>query len=150
MKELLKELGFEHLPMLSEFVDECDSLNYDECDDPSETFNEYFTRYVSDYSDFITQPLTKGMFVPCDLEGNVLEEPIQCYSDVKHDLTKCAGYRVGDCECEQYQQAKERVLFDLDKCDNCTEIRNTLIDSFVVKFTIEQAINSGVKLKLKP
>ena len=32
-------------------------------------------RKIDSYTDLITQPLTKGMFVPCDEEGNVLEEP---------------------------------------------------------------------------
>ena len=30
---------------------------------------------IAKYSKFLQRPLTLGMFMPCDLEGNVLEEP---------------------------------------------------------------------------
>jgi len=57
-------------------------------------------RTIVKYKDFLKQPLTLGMFVPCDLEGNVLEEPNRSMHT--------------DSECEEYQQAKERCLFEID------------------------------------
>lgn len=54
------------------------------------------------YVKFLQQPLTLGMFVPCDLEGNVLEEPIPF-----------------DCTAFEYSiwcKAKERVLFKGFEC----------------------------------
>lgn len=51
------------------------------------------------YAQLLKQPLTLGMFVPCDDAGNVLEEP---------------DIQIGGVEkySEKYQQAKERVLFE--------------------------------------
>lgn len=60
------------------------------------------------YANFLKQPLTLGMFVPCDLHGNVLE-------DIKNKT-----YTVGEvvpndkdyCKLlKEYQEAKDRVLF---------------------------------------
>ena len=50
------------------------------------------------------------MFVPCDENSNVLEEPTRSYSGFTHEqdiLTKKYWFEVN-----QYQQAKERVIFD--------------------------------------
>lgn len=54
------------------------------------------------YTKFLKQPLTLGMFVPCDEKGNVLEEPYfdgineVYYTHAKH----------------WYEEAKEKVLFE--------------------------------------
>ena len=63
---------------------------------------------IRNYANFIKQPLTLGMFVPCDLDGNVFEEtePIHTYG------LDPADYEYNDDEVLEYQQAKERVLFD--------------------------------------
>jgi hypothetical protein len=47
------------------------------------------------YANFLKQPLTLGMFVPCDENGNVLEEK-KPFQDDYH----------------KFQQAKERVIFE--------------------------------------
>lgn len=63
------------------------------------------------YAKFLKQPLTLGMFVPCDEDGNVLEEPIDD-SDrgrCEYDLLKKLTFKE---KSEKYQQAKERVLFE--------------------------------------
>lgn len=49
---------------------------------------------LENYANFLKQPLTLGMFVPCDLEDNVLEE-----------------YHNIDNKNILYQEARERVLF---------------------------------------
>lgn len=72
-----------------------------------------FLKRIRNYTEFLKQPLTLGMFVPCDKEGNVLEKP-RAYSNftsynkgvLKENHPKV--YK----ECEQYQEAKERVLFE--------------------------------------
>lgn len=56
-------------------------------------------RKIRNYSDFLKQPLTLGVFIPCDDEGNVLEEPVDTIGGV-------------ELYSEKYQQAKEKVLFE--------------------------------------
>lgn len=67
---------------------------------------------------FGKQPLTLGMFVPCDEEGNVLIEPMV----VCADGAECSC-KIGNEHCpappehqsekyRQYQAAKDRVLFE--------------------------------------
>lgn len=58
---------------------------------------------ICNYANFLKQPLTLGMFVPCDLEGDVLEEPLMCNWIRIEDYNKAKN---------EYQQAKERVLFE--------------------------------------
>lgn len=54
-----------------------------------------FKEAVKNYADLLTQPLTIGMFVPCDEDNNVLEEPLN-----------------DDWYYEQWIEAKQRVLFE--------------------------------------
>jgi len=68
------------------------------------------------YAEFLKQPLKLEMFVPCDDEGNVLEEPIyttnhsdECYCRRCEEETK----RCSDLQ-DQYKKAKEKVLFEFD------------------------------------
>lgn len=56
---------------------------------------------IFNYARFLKQPLTLGMFVPCDENGNVLVEP-----KIRFD----GGYDID--EVKIYQQAKGRVLFE--------------------------------------
>ncbi len=67
---------------------------------------EYLNCYklIRNYANFLKQPLTLGMFVPCDEHGNVLEEP-------KHNGNPL-DIRYNMSLCEKYQQAKERCLFE--------------------------------------
>lgn len=51
---------------------------------------------IVNYAQFLKQPLELWMFVPCDENGNVLEDP-QIFIDLR---------------IEKYQQAKERCLFE--------------------------------------
>ena len=97
------------------------------------------------------------MFVPCDEEGNVLEEPNKIIEDFygfveHHDGTseKVLNEKSLKEYEEQYQQAKERVLFDLVILETEFEFKGENAH-FALKRrgTIEQAINSGVKLILK-
>jgi hypothetical protein len=54
---------------------------------------------INDYANFLSQPLTLGMFIPCD-ENNV---PIEQCDEI------CA------CECDKmkaYRESKDKVLFE--------------------------------------
>lgn len=74
-----------------------------------QTFKEgaKITNEIFNYANFLKQPLEIWMFVPCDEEGNVLEEP-KGWLNEECVINDCCTI----CKCEQYQQAKERVLFD--------------------------------------
>jgi len=160
MKQLLKELGFEHLPMLSEFVAVW-QMPENKVKIPKEYRLLMFERNVIDYTLFITQPLTKGMFVPCDEDGNVLEVPNKIIEDFygfveHHDGTseKVLNEKSLKEYEEQYQQAKERVLFEEGKViEDDLPIRKTYEflshGGYFNGTTIEQAINAGVKLTPK-
>ena len=56
-----------------------------------------------DYALFLKQFLEIWMFVPCDDDGNVLEEPNPFYDFDTQDY-----YYL----CQEYQKAKEKVLFE--------------------------------------
>ena len=87
-----------------------------------DAFNE-----IINYANFLKQPLTLGMFIPCDENGDVLEkEPNEdelCKfcdypSDKRHANAHSLGCEGSRCESTAenylyvYQQAKERVLFE--------------------------------------
>lgn len=67
----------------------------------------YLHQILSEYANFLKQDLTLGMFVPCDEEGNVLEEKDFYQKGVNRD--EHTSYMKA---LKQYQQAKERVLFE--------------------------------------
>jgi len=66
-----------------------------------EEFEEAYYK-LHNYANFIKQTLKLWMFVPCDKEGNVLEEP----KFVSPDGVKWGDY------AKEYQKAKERCLFE--------------------------------------
>lgn len=65
---------------------------------------------IMSYAKFLKQPLELWMFVPCDEDGNVLEEPKNYVTWL--GLHESKGSTIGFTEHEKYQQAKERCLFD--------------------------------------
>lgn len=138
MKELLEQLGFKddkgvYLPnplKLWKKLYSKSSFDYSDVDD------------YDDYTNFITQPLTKGMFIPCDLEGNILVKP----EPTDYDSDKY-GLDVHKERLSNYQQAKERVLFEVKLLPSVYTDMEIMLDD---EWTIEDAINNGVKLYLKP
>lgn len=64
---------------------------------------------INEYAHFLSQPLTLGMFVPCDLDGNVLEEP-KCMYIYNTQRFECSSEEM--YQCRKYNEAKERVLFE--------------------------------------
>lgn len=121
---------------------------------------------IHEYTDLITQPLTKGQFVPCDLEGNVLVEPTPNHAICIIDDCSC-----DKCELDiQYYQAEDRVLFEgwemtinvhgmtmFEKdgfgitIDNDKQLPTTINTGRSLELcnTIEAAINAGVVLYMK-
>ena len=66
------------------------------------------TKYkdLVNYAKFLKQPLNLGMFVPCDDNLNILEEPIFHEPNNENEI--------GNYEklIEEYYEAKEKVLFE--------------------------------------
>jgi len=82
-------------------------------------YDEYIRRLTLNYAKFLKQPLELWMFVPCKLvEGVwvVLEEPSpenkkyrMIVGEEKEVILDLHSF---DCDVKEYQQAKERCLFD--------------------------------------
>jgi hypothetical protein len=74
-----------------------------------------FQDVVYKYAKFLGQKPTLGMFVPCDEEGNVLEEPdLTCKRPVSNGVCQCGEESVKYCRdlSYKYQQALSRVIFE--------------------------------------
>lgn len=100
------------------------------------------------YANFLKQPLELGMFISCDEDGNILELPKE------HLENRSLYYK----EFDQYQEAKERVLFDGFQISDIFDNNNIGIQScslsfstknFKAKFenkTIEELIHYDITL----
>ena len=64
---------------------------------------------INRYATFLKQPLELWMFVPCDEDGNVLEEPESLKGYYETDKE---GMETERKLREQYQKAKERCMFE--------------------------------------
>lgn len=103
--------------------------------DPMQTYKEAFWK-ITRYADFLKQPLKLGMFVPTDLEGNVLEEPK--HKDYKNE--EGGNNELYRFNLEQYKQAKQRVLFKgwfFDGDDEIISFR--LNEGTVISLDLEEA-----------
>lgn len=67
------------------------------------------------YANFLNQPLKLGMFIPCDENDNVLEEPKR-WKDYLEYPESFDGNKEWE-ELYTYQEAKERVLFEGVYCN---------------------------------
>jgi hypothetical protein len=106
---------------------------------PSNTDFQFADKVMS-YANFLKQPLELWMFVPCDEEGNVLEEPRPQDGD--------DGNWNYQARFNQYQQAKERCLFfsqhgENEIFDPC--LAKVFLDEF---YNIEQLSNEIRNIKL--
>ena len=63
------------------------------------------------YANFLNQPLTLGMFIPCDEDGNVLEKHFDYDDWLKYKDHHTYGVNFIK-KCQEYQQAKDKVLFE--------------------------------------
>ena len=57
------------------------------------------------YARFLKRPLTLGMFVPCDEEGNILKKP-----KLPNEPWECISIPLSD-RYKKYEEARIRVLF---------------------------------------
>ena len=73
------------------------------------------TKYkdLVNYAKFLKQYLSLGMFVPCDDEGNVLEEPKDYEQRLPNMMTEYND------EIYRYKQAKDKVLFEGFHIEGC-------------------------------
>lgn len=93
------------------------------------------------YALFLKQPLTLGMFVPCDDKGNVLEKPIIS----EHLLDSPSGSPIkskNTPEAYYYRKAKERVLFEGFELHNGKNVINkdlgiVIVFSGIISILIE-------------
>lgn len=95
------------------------------------------------YAKFLKQPLTLSMFVPCDDEGNVLEEIT--FVDQVHIYLNYEEKKDYSKRCLEYQQAKERVIFEgCGIFDNwCLHLENGYLlckTEDINKYTIEDIV----------
>lgn len=104
MKEILENLGFETLPSLRKFIEAVSTIKIE-----SISTRHHELQAIHDYLKFISQPISKGMFIPCDEKGNYLPQPTlleNCTKDCR---------RLSGCECQNekraHTQAVENVLF---------------------------------------
>lgn len=73
---------------------------------------EILARLFVSYATFLKQHLTLGMFVPCDADGNVLEEPKREHFLTESMICRTDDYTKAIIEC---REAKHRVLFEVTK-----------------------------------
>ena len=78
-----------------------------------------FRNNIGNYANFLKQPLKKWMFVPCDLDDNILEEP-EHFKDWINSYHYFNASESVTHVCKEYKKAKERVLFK-----NCKFFKNT-------------------------
>ena len=105
-------------------------------------------RLIKNYAKFLKQPLKLEMFVPCDEEGDILEEPTNYEKRLLNMMTEYND------EVYTYYQAKEKVLFEGFKPYEdyeCTKYEDVYVDEEVCdgKFTIEELIKDVGKTKIK-
>ena len=103
-----------------------------------------FERCVN-YAKFLKQPLTIGMFVPCDYNLNILEEPIFHEPNCENEI--------GNYEklIDEYYEAKEKVLFEnipiaqakwlvntFSTIESLSDISNTITQIYLTESAIKQ------------
>ena len=92
--------------------------------------NEWFGKILN-YSDFLEQPLNLGMFVPCKLVDGVwvvLEEPVKTDRPVMNDFRIKA--------LKEYQEAKDRVLFEGFKVERTFVSDGTYFDHVDIDYLV--------------
>lgn len=122
------------------------------CED-YKTITEVFFNRIVDYATFLKQPLTLGMFVPVDEEGDILKEPRMIHRTIGFD-EQDVFWDIN--EVEDYRKAKEKVLFE------GFELKGEASESWIFKIngvfpfvifktmTIESLIIYKAKFQLTP
>jgi len=83
-------------------ITETEKFNIIEWQKKCEAFNKIIT-----YASILKQPLKIQMFVPCDEDGNVLDNPEEHFPTGNNNLEEHIFIKQ-----KQYKQAKEKVLFE--------------------------------------
>ncbi len=100
------------------------------------------------YALFLQKPLTRGMVVPCDLDGNVMRKPSEMGFLGSQEMQ-------WDCYRQNYEKAKKRVLFEgfeLISSEDDWFKASVLVDgvkiiySFSLIGTIEDFVNYNLTL----
>ena len=115
--------------------------------------------YIRNYAKFLKQPLKLEMFVPCDEEGNVLEEPkieeeyvdehtTQIFAQYQYDLDKAKekvlfdGFKTYDYKLNVFFYLGRRKTLSYDKK------RKDFITIGLLPETVEDLINISSQIKL--
>ena len=125
MKETQEELGFDHLPMLSDFVDQM----YENWQLYEGATQGKGVKKILDYTRFITQPITE--------ESCATLEGVEIVSDMYKQTKRRFVWL-------NHRSGRIRVSTRLEY--NNGKIEHMDCEDFE---TIESAINDGIKLKLK-
>ena len=104
--------------------------------------------WIYNYANFLRQPLKIEMFVPCDEDGDILDEPEDYELRLTNMMTEYND------EVYRYKQAKEKVLFEgFESYEDyeCAKYEDVYIDEEVCdgKFTVEDLIKDTGKTKIK-
>lgn len=86
-----------------------------------------FTNNICNYNKFLKTPLTIGIFVPCNNNGNLLKEPKGT------NLNNSFSEMVVDCNLKsEYQKAKNNCLFEDFKFGfRIDEAKVFVVDNFI-------------------
>lgn len=94
---------------MTDFVENCNNpMLYNLKEESPEYGNNRFLECVK-YMKFLKQPLTLGIFVPCDEKGKPMKHPDEIEDTVNDSMT--GAIQVKNYKLD-YQEAKERVLFE--------------------------------------
>lgn len=90
-------------------------------------------RKTLNYANFLKRPLELGFFIPCDLDGNVLEKPKRSdYIGKEMEFTKD---ELVERDLEQYQEALDRVLFEGFEYEEKEHYNILECNDFVITFS---------------
>ena len=109
-----------------------------------------FQDVVYKWAKFLGQKPSLGMFVPCDEEGNILEEPdLTCKRPISNGICQCGEESVKDCRdlWYKYQQALSRVIFEGFELDIVTEKYTSIKNKDGIRIIFTQTL-VGVNNKL--
>jgi len=117
------------LVSMVDYVVQCYEMG-DEHPNPSDAFYQTYL-----YAKFLKQPLTLGMFVPCDDEGNVLEEPIETIGGV-------------ELYAKTYNQALDKVVFDgFEVSYDGVNLITVSKDDVYIEFYTNHIMSNGMQIK---
>jgi len=106
----------------------------------------------ANYANFLKKPLKLEMFVPCDDEGNVLKE-VEKGRDKLYDSQDTSSdsqhyHQQWHMRINQYQQAKEKVLFEGFETDKSYQAVNHKLRFFVYDIRESDTIEDYIKFNL--